>query len=120
MARILVVEDSPAQSMLAKKALEKAGHTVLSATDGVTAIASARLDQPDVILMDLCMPLMDGFEATKSLKGDPLTTNIPIIAISGDTPSLSASALHEVGYSSFISKPYDIHDLIAQIEHAIV
>ena len=119
MACILVVEDSPAQTLLAKKALETAGHTVLSAKDGVSAIACARHDHPDLILMDLCMPLMDGFEATKTLKADPRTKDIPVIAISVDMPSLRKNALSEIGCFDFLSKPYDIHDLVAHVERAL-
>lgn len=119
MACILVVEDSPAQTLLAKKALESAGHSVLSAKDGVSAIACARHDLPDLILMDLCMPLMDGFEATKSLKADPQTKDIPVIAISVDMSSLNKTAMTELGCFDFLSKPYDINELVAHVERAL-
>ena len=81
MARILIIEDNPANMKLASMLLHTAGHTVLRAEDAETGLTLARADHPDVILMDVQLPGMDGLAATALLKKDPATAAIPIIAL---------------------------------------
>lgn len=113
MACILVVDDTADQRMLARSVLEASGYTVLTANDGASGIALAQSEQPDLILMDLHMPIMDGFAATKALKSDAATQKIPLIILSGETQPLNRDAIYEAGCDGFLNKPYDVNDLIA-------
>ena len=81
MARILVVEDNPMNIDMLTRRLQKRGFEILTAQDGVSAVELALAEQPDLILMDLSLPVMDGWEATSRLKADPTTKHIPIIAL---------------------------------------
>jgi two-component system cell cycle response regulator DivK len=82
MARVLVVEDNPANMRLTTLLLRSAGHSVLRALDAETGLKLARGENPDLILMDIQLPGMDGFAATALLKQDPATASIPIITVS--------------------------------------
>ena len=115
MAKILIVEDSPAQTVLAQKALEAAGHTVVTATNGYKGVLSARLEIPNLILMDLNMPEMTGLEAIRLLKNDEWTQGIPIIAVSGEAFSTSHAELEMAGCEGFVAKPYSVKGLIEQV-----
>jgi two-component system cell cycle response regulator DivK len=81
MAKVLVVEDNPANMTLAKFLLESAGHSVIAASDAETGVALAGAQQPELILMDIQLPGMDGLRATALLKGDAATHDIPVIAL---------------------------------------
>src|SRR5438270_744353 len=81
MTKVLVVEDNPANMTLSTFLLESAGHSVLKATDAETGVALARAEHPDLILMDIQLPGMDGLCATALLKGDAATKNIPVVAL---------------------------------------
>src|SRR5688572_2297665 len=81
MARVLVIEDNPSNMTLATFLLNSAGHTVISATDAEAGVMLARTQQPELILMDIQLPGMDGLEATALLRSDDLTSTIPIIAL---------------------------------------
>lgn len=104
-ATILSVEDIPENQLLMKRKLERAGHTVLTAENGVEAIAVARAEAIDLILMDLNMPVMDGFDATRILKSQAGTQQIPIIAVSAYV-NLQAEAT-AAGCDAFQGKPID-------------
>ncbi|MBL8619215.1 MAG: response regulator [Deltaproteobacteria bacterium] len=105
MATILSVEDIPENQLLMKRKLERAGHTVLTAENGVEAIAVARAEAIDLILMDLNMPVMDGFDATRILKSQAATQQIPVIAVSAYV-NLQAEAT-AAGCDAFQGKPID-------------
>ena len=81
MDRILIIEDDPKNLTLFRDLLQRFGYTTTEATDGREGIKLARADKPDLILMDIQLPVMDGIEATKILKSDPQTKNIPILAL---------------------------------------
>ena len=81
MATILIVEDSQTERQVLRKMLEKGGHLVIAATDGVEGIAMARQNNPDLILMDVVMPGQNGFQTTRQLSRDPATQHIPIIIV---------------------------------------
>jgi twitching motility two-component system response regulator PilH len=82
MAKILIVDDSPTQVSNLSRMLEPHGHKVISAENGVDGIAMAQAEQPDLILMDVVMPEMNGFQATRKLTRDPATGHIPVIIVS--------------------------------------
>ena len=119
MAKILIVEDSPAQTVLAQMALETAGYTVVTAINGYKGVLSARLEIPDLILMDLNMPEMNGLEAVRLLKNDEWTQGIPIIAVSVEAFTVSHDELESAGCEGFVAKPYSVQGLVGQVARTL-
>jgi len=116
MARILVVEDNPANMKLASLLLRNAGHEVLSAIDAESGLALARTEHPDLILMDIQLPGMDGLAATALLKQDPLTTAIPVIAVTAMAMTSDREKTRAAGCAGYISKPLRYRELYACID----
>jgi len=114
MATILSVEDVPENQLLMRRKLVRAGHAVLTADNGVEAVAAARNEAVDLILMDLNMPVMDGFDATRILKSQSATQHIPIIAVSAYV-NLQAEAI-AAGCDQFLGKPIDWSALMRRID----
>ncbi len=115
MAKILVVEDNPANLTLSILLLEGAGHTVLSATDAEPGLALARDEQPDLILMDIQLPGMDGIEAIGLLKGDAATRAIPVIALTALAMKGDEQRIRAAGCEGYIAKPIRYKDFLATI-----
>ena len=105
MAKVLIVEDNPANMTLAVFLLESAGHTVLSATDAEAGLTLARDEQPDLILMDIQLPGMDGLEATALLKRDDATRAIPVIALTALAMKGDEERIRAAGCDGYIAKP---------------
>jgi two-component system cell cycle response regulator DivK len=105
MGKVLVVEDNPANMTLAKFLLQSAGHSVLSATDAETGMALARSEQPDLVLMDIQLPGMDGLHATAILKGDEATRGIPVIALTALAMKGDEERIRAAGCDGYIAKP---------------
>ena len=105
MATILVVEDNPANMTLALFLLESAGYAVLSATDAEAGLALARDRRPDLILMDIQLPGMDGLEATLQLKGGDATRAIPVIALTALAMKGDEERIRAAGCDGYIAKP---------------
>ncbi|MDE1943735.1 MAG: response regulator [Betaproteobacteria bacterium] len=103
--KILIVEDNPNNRYLAEFLLESAGFTTCHATTGVEAIERAKSERPDLILMDIQMPEMDGYEATRLLKADSVTRAIPVIGISAFASGDARQAALDSGMSDYITKP---------------
>ena len=116
MARILVIEDNAATMKLTTLALRSAGHTVLCAVDAETGLTLARTGQPDLILMDILLPGMDGLTATALLKMDPATAAIPIIALSAMLTQDDEKKARAAGCDAYIAKPFHRQELHAAIE----
>jgi two-component system, cell cycle response regulator DivK len=115
MARILVVEDDDANRELAARFLMRQGHTVLFAHDGKQAIENALAQSPDLILMDLSLPEMDGWEATRRIKANPATAHIPIIAQTAHALSTDANKALQAGCDDYEVKPLDYPGLMDKI-----
>ncbi len=113
MARVLVVEDNVANMTLAVFLLESAGHTVLSATDAEAGVAIARDEQPDLILMDIQLPGMDGLEATALLKADDATRAIPVIALTALAMKGDEERIRAAGCDGYIAKPMRYKEFLA-------
>jgi CheY-like chemotaxis protein len=96
------------------------GYEVLSARDGAAGIAIAVAEQPDLILMDLNLPEIDGWEATRRLKADPMTREIPIIALSAHAMAGDREKALATGCDDFDTKPVEFDRLLTKIEHALV
>lgn len=105
--RILVVEDTPQNLRLFRAVLQLEGAVVLEAVDAQTGIALAQSEQPDVILMDIQMPGMDGLEATRRLRADPQTQRIPIIAVTASVMDADRHQTVAAGCDGYIPKPID-------------
>jgi two-component system, cell cycle response regulator DivK len=120
MATILIVEDNAANMKLAKFLLESAGHTVVSATDAETGLALAGEEQPDLILMDIQLPGMDGLEATALLKRDDVTRAIPVIALTALAMKGDEERIRAAGCDGYIAKPLAYKDFLATISAQLV
>ena len=116
MAKILIVEDNEANMKLASLLLNKADHTVLCAADAETGLTLARSDRPDLILMDIQLPGMDGLAATALLKQDPLTTDIPVIALTALAMKEDEERSQIAGCGAYIAKPLRYKELYAAID----
>lgn len=113
MNRILLVEDDPAIRRLLLELLTEEGYDVHTAGNGQAGVSAARTNRPDLILMDLMLPEMDGMAATRQLKSDPTTRGIPIIAISAGT-NLRIHA-DDLPADGVVAKPFDLDTLLAAI-----
>jgi two-component system cell cycle response regulator DivK len=120
MPKVLVVEDNPANMTLATFLLQSAGHTVLSAKDAETGLALARVEQPDLILMDIQLPGMDGLEATALLKSDPSTRAIPVIALTALAMKGDEQRILTAGCDGYIAKPLAYKEFLATISAQLV
>lgn len=105
MARVLIVEDNAANMTLAVFLLKSAGHEVLSALDAEAGLAIARAEQPDLILMDIQLPGMDGLEATALLKRDAATRTIPVVALTALAMKGDEERIRAAGCDGYIAKP---------------
>ena len=115
MAKILVVEDNPTNMRLATFLLQSAGHTVLCAVDAESGLTMARHDHPDLILMDIQLPGMDGLEATGILKKDEATRAIPIIALTALAMKGDEARIRAAGCDGYIAKPLAYKDFLTVI-----
>jgi CheY-like chemotaxis protein len=116
MAHILVVEDTHDNREVAELILRDAGYTVKSASDGESGITAASVERPDLILMDLSLPWVDGWEATRRLKANPDTCDIPVIAFTAHVLEGDAERARAAGCAAVIAKPFDIDMFLHQIE----
>jgi two-component system cell cycle response regulator DivK len=116
MALILVIEDNPANMKLATLLLAKDGHAVLCAVDAETGLTLARARRPDLILMDVQLPAMDGLAATSLLKRDPATAAIPVIALTAMASQADREKSELAGCDAYIAKPLRYLDLYAMID----
>jgi CheY-like chemotaxis protein len=113
--RILYVEDNDDNVYMLKNRLTRAGFTVIVATDGGQGVAMATSEQPDLILMDLTLPGIDGKEATQRLKADPATKRIPVIALTANAMSGDREKALAAGCDDFDTKPVELPRLLAKI-----
>ena len=114
--KILYVEDNDDNIYVLKNRLSRAGFTVLIAGDGEEALAMARTEKPDLIIMDLSLPVLDGWEATRRLKASPDTREIPVIALSAHAMAGDREKALESGCEDFDTKPVDFPRLRAKID----
>ena len=115
MANVLIIEDNPANMTLATFLLQSAGHSVLAARDAESGLTLARAEQPDLILMDIQLPGMDGLEATALLKGDEATRDIPVVALTALAMKGDEERIRGAGCDGYIAKPLAYKDFLATI-----
>jgi CheY-like chemotaxis protein len=113
--RILYVEDNDDNVYVVKKRLTRAGFTILVARDGEQGVAAATAERPDLILMDLSLPVIDGWEATRRLKAASETRHIPVIALTAHAMTGDREKALEAGCDDFDTKPLDLARLLGKI-----
>lgn len=119
MSSVLVIEDNPANMKLVVFLLEKAGYRVLQAREASTGIDLARAEHPDLILMDIQLPDMDGLAATRLLKADAATASIKIVALTAFAMKGDEENIRAAGCDGYIAKPIHYKNFLAQIESLI-
>jgi CheY-like chemotaxis protein len=116
MAKILLVEDNEMNLDMLSRRLEKRGHQILIATDGAQGIALAQTELPNLILMDMSLPVIDGWEATRQLKGAAETRHIPIIALTAHAVAGDRERCLAAGCDEYENKPVKFPQLLAKID----
>jgi two-component system cell cycle response regulator DivK len=115
MAKILIVEDNPANMTLAVFLLKSASHTIVSAVDAEAGLTLARTERPDLILMDIQLPGMDGLQATALLKADEATRAIPVIALTALAMKGDEERIRAAGCDGYIAKPLAYKEFLATV-----
>jgi twitching motility two-component system response regulator PilH len=116
MARILIVDDSPSQLLGIQRIVEKLGHETLTATDGAAGVEAAKAALPDLVLMDVVMPNLNGFQATRTLRREPTTQNIPVILVTTKDQDTDRMWGMRQGARAYITKPFSEDELSEVIE----
>jgi two-component system, cell cycle response regulator DivK len=116
MPRILVVEDNEENRDALSRRLPRRGFEVLFAADGKAGVEMAKTEKPDLVLMDMNMPELDGWEATRQIKADPAAQNIPVIALTAHAMTGDRERALEAGCTDYHTKPVEFPKLLAQIE----
>ncbi len=116
MLKILLVEDNEMNRDMLSRRLERKGYEVVLAVDGQSGVEMARSQAPDLVLMDMSLPVLDGWEATRRLKADASTRHIPIIALTAHAMSSDREKALEAGCDDYDTKPVDLPHLLGKIE----
>ncbi len=116
MARILIVDDSPSQLMSIRRIVEKLGHEALTAEDGAAGVEAAKRELPDLILMDVVMPNLNGFQATRSITREPTTRHIPVILVTTKDQDTDRMWGMRQGAKAYITKPFSEDELSEVLE----
>ena len=119
MAKLLLVEDNEMNRDMLSRRLERRGYEVVLAVDGEEGIETTRKESPDLILMDMSLPVLDGWEATKRLKAEPDTASIPSIALTAHAMAGDETKAKEAGCDDYDTKPVNIQRLLGKIEALI-
>ena len=119
MARILVAEDEPHIFRMVEFKLKALGHEVIGASDGGEALDAATAQKPDLILLDVMMPVMDGFQVLKKLKADKDTKEIPVIMLTAKSQERDVVTGLEYGAEDYVVKPFSFPELLARISVAL-
>jgi two-component system, cell cycle response regulator DivK len=116
---VLVVEDQEDNRCILRDLLMSAGYTVIYAEDGQQALAVASRDRPDLILMDIQLPILDGYETTRRLKMDPLLRSIPVIAVTSYALSGDEVKAKEAGCDAYVTKPFSPRELLKEVRRYV-
>jgi DNA-binding response OmpR family regulator len=118
-AKVLLVDDDPVILKLLQVNFEMEGYTVSTACDGVEGLEKARAEHPDIVLLDIMMPRMDGLQVTKELKGNDDTKGIPIILLSAKAQASDVQAGKEMGADDYLTKPFDPLELLDRVNELL-
>jgi len=116
MTTILIVDDSPTETHILKTLLEKEGYSTLLASDGEKGVAEAKREKPDLILMDVVMPGLNGFQATRQLSRDPETKEIPVIMVTTKDQETDKAWGKRQGAKEYVVKPVAAKELLSKIQ----
>jgi CheY-like chemotaxis protein len=116
MSKILLVEDNEMNRDMLSRRLERKGYQIVIAVDGGEGVARATVDAPDLILMDMSLPVLDGWDATRRLKSDPATAHIPVIALTAHAMAGDRERAAEAGCDDYDTKPIDLPRLLGKVE----
>jgi twitching motility two-component system response regulator PilH len=119
MAKILVVDDSPSQQLGMKRIVEKLGHEALTADDGVAGVAVCKAELPDLVLMDVVMPNLNGFQATRALTRDETTKHIPIVLVTTKDQDTDRVWGMRQGAKAYLTKPFNEDELVDVIKQVM-
>ena len=117
--KILVVEDTEDNRQILRDLLGMAGYDMIEANDGAEGVAQATAHKPDLILMDIQMPVMDGYEATRRIKADPNLKAIPIVAVTSYALSGDEEKARAAGCDGYIAKPYSPRQMLAKVREIL-
>jgi CheY-like chemotaxis protein len=115
MAKLLIVEDNEMNRDMLSRRLQRRGFDIIIATDGGAGVAMARTERPDLILMDMSLPVIDGWEASRQIKADPATAAIPIIALTAHAMTSDRDKALQAGCNDYDTKPVDLPRLLGKI-----
>ncbi|MCK4537935.1 MAG: response regulator [Candidatus Krumholzibacteria bacterium] len=118
--KVLVVDDEINITQILEFSIGSEGYEVLTASNGEEAIDKARREQPDLIILDIMMPKIDGYEACRILKANPITKNIPVVLLTAKGRDIDKRLGYEVGASDYIIKPFSPNKLIERIHELLV
>jgi two-component system, cell cycle response regulator DivK len=119
MTKVLLVEDNEMNRDMLSRRLTRCGFQVVCAVDGQQGVDLARSENPDIILMDMSLPVMDGWEATRRIKSDGATHNVPVIALTSHAMCGDREKAIEAGCDDYDTKPVDLDRLLEMIEHLL-
>lgn len=117
--KILVVEDTEDNRQILRDLLGMAGYEMIEAHDGAEGVAMAEQHRPDLILMDIQMPVMDGYEATRRIKAIPALTAIPVVAVTSYALSGDEARTRAAGCDGYIAKPYSPRQMLAKVREIL-
>jgi two-component system alkaline phosphatase synthesis response regulator PhoP len=117
--KILVVDDEVNITQILEFSIGAEGYEVITAQNGEEAIDKARREQPDLIILDIMMPIIDGYEACRILKANPLTRNIPVVLLTAKGRDIDKRLGYEVGATDYIIKPFSPHKLVDRIHELL-
>ena len=119
MARILIVDDSPSQLMGIRRIVEKLGHEAITAEDGAAGVEAAKRELPDLILMDVVMPNLNGFQATRNISKDPATAHIPIVLVTTKDQETDRVWGLRQGAKAYLTKPVNEAALVKLVKELL-
>jgi two-component system cell cycle response regulator DivK len=117
--RVLLVEDNEDNRTIYSTVLRYLGYQVIEAADGLQAVALARSEHPDIVLMDISIPGIDGWEATRVLREDPATRALPIVALTAHALSDDRERAAKAGFTSYLTKPIEPNAVVAEVRRLI-
>jgi two-component system cell cycle response regulator DivK len=120
MKRILIVEDTPDNRQIMRDLLSSAGYELIEAIDGAAGVVAAVAHLPDLILMDIQLPVLDGYEATRRIKANPETAGIPVIAVTSYALNGDEAKAHAAGCDGYVPKPFSPRQLLAKVREFVV
>ena len=119
MARVLVIDDEPDVRWLLRLSLERVGHEVLLAEDGLRGVAMAQRQRPDAIVLDLMMPVMDGYGVLDALAKDGRTSSLPVLVLTAKAIPEEEERVTKAGARRFLTKPFDPNDLAGELDRLL-